>query len=416
MHDPHPLRYLRPAAVRRRGGAGMQRLSVAPASGRIYLKGSITMEQMIKFRTPTPKEWCRLMDVVDADDAKTHWSSVCSWACSDAASRHRCECRHPVCGVRTPYCYLFLSDMRVQDRLGFRPAFDSLPSGCCPSSLEDGESAAAVTLYMNGIPVKVPQDPTRGGDIEDYVPHSKLTFGPAINDPAYAVTVIKAGSVFIADRVLLKNIAYPDIERSITDAVMSTASIVAFPPSEAESPKSIIDILNFAARTLGYDITPKTTYDGTRIRVAQNMRDIFRRFYAFEDFDVSQAKLLADIQVDETLADYEIAVGDDFIYKSATIHEILEDFLKSEPEEDSDDDGYYHKLKKFADTLWGAIDDNRSRCENSRLVDVLYFGRNVLDAYVNNNIDRLIFTLSDRRTMYELLNLADLLPEDIEIK
>lgn len=139
-----------------------------------------------------------------------------------------------------------------------------------------------------------------------------MTFGPAINDPAYAVAAIKAGDVFVAGRVRLRNIAYPDIERAITDHRRA-------PSEEVRSPKPITDILDLAACTLGHDVTPKTACDGKRTRVAQNMRDICRRFYEVKDFDVSQAKLPADIQADEALADYEIAVGDGFIHRSAPV-------------------------------------------------------------------------------------------------
>lgn len=94
---------------------------------------------------------------------------------------------------------------------------------------------------------------------------------------------------------------------------------VAPPSEEVRSPKPITDILDLAARTLGHDVTPKTACGGKRTRVAQNMRDTCRRFYEVEDFDVSQAKLPADIQADEALADYEIAVGDGFIRRSAPV-------------------------------------------------------------------------------------------------
>lgn len=373
------------------------------------------MEQTIKFRIPTIQEWERLMEITHEDDAKTHWNRMGFWTCYNRLPDWDSIGHHRVCGLFTTRPWTSLPGTSVRGCIGFRPAFDSLPSGCCPRGPKDGESVAAATLYMNGTPVKVPQDPTRGGDIEDYIPHSKLTFGPAIDDPAYVVTAIKAGGVFIADRVLLKNIAYTDIESVVTDAFMSTAAIVTLPPGEVRSPDSVTGILNLVARACGYDVTPRTAYDCTKIRVAQNIQAALYQLYETENFDPYEAKMLADVNADETLADYEVAAGDGFAYEAATIHEVIEGILMSEEE---NFDNYCDQLKAFkafADTLWSKIDDNRRKRESSNVSGEICFGKRVLRAYVNNETNWLIFALTGC-DMYELLKQAGLLPEGIKIR
>ena len=71
----------------------------------------------------------------------------------------------------------------------------------------------AGTLYMNDMPVKVPQNPISIGDIPDYIPGAKLELGAPIQDAAYQVQAIKIGNIMIADRVLLKNISWDDLHK-----------------------------------------------------------------------------------------------------------------------------------------------------------------------------------------------------------
>ena len=94
--------------------------------------------------------------------------------------------------------------------VGFRPAFDVLDSDILGP---DGTVIMAGTLYMNDMPVKVPQNPISIGDIPDYIPGAKLELGAPIQDAAYQVQAIKIGNIMIADRVLLKNISWDDLHK-----------------------------------------------------------------------------------------------------------------------------------------------------------------------------------------------------------
>lgn len=94
--------------------------------------------------------------------------------------------------------------------VGFRPVFDVTG---IDTLIPNGALVAAATLYMNGVPVKVPQNPTEDGDVQDYIPGARLEFRPALKDPAYMVQTIKVGDILIADRALLKNISWDDLQR-----------------------------------------------------------------------------------------------------------------------------------------------------------------------------------------------------------
>jgi len=178
---------------------------------------------MIKMRIPTDQEWDRLMDVVHGDNEIVHWNDMTSWVekfgenMSPTVQALRLHLGKEYQANRgfsaTGACYYSMAYRRIVD-IGFRPAFDSLP-GIQPSDVSEGSVIPAGTLYMNGKPVKVPQNPVYYGDIWPYGPATKLTFGPAVKDPAYTVQVIAVGDVFIADRVLLCEISYDDIKAAI---------------------------------------------------------------------------------------------------------------------------------------------------------------------------------------------------------
>jgi hypothetical protein len=177
------------------------------------------MLEIKKMRLPTCEEWDRLVDITNGDDNWMHWNDMHSW-CQDVASV--LASRRAVRG--------WVSARRRNDRyattrnahLGFRPVVEILnPDPLTP----DGTIVTVGTLYMDSKPVKVPQSPTRNGDIPDYIPGAKLEMREALNDPSYQVQAIKAGDVLIADRVLLKNISWDDIAETIETAEPITTRV-----------------------------------------------------------------------------------------------------------------------------------------------------------------------------------------------
>jgi len=174
-------------------------------------------ENTIKMRIPTTEEWDRLMGTTSSDNIITHWKNMFSWIRDQALEAKYSLCR-AYRGYNSAHSYYYglASNRRVH--VGFRPAFDTLSSDFLPNGLGDGDIIIAGTLYMNGKPVKVPLNPVWDGDIESYIPGASLSFGPALDDPAYMVAAIKIGNTFIADRTLLNNISCKDIEQAVNSA------------------------------------------------------------------------------------------------------------------------------------------------------------------------------------------------------
>ena len=162
------------------------------------------MVQITKMRLPTNAEWNRLVDVVGEGDNVLHWSNMYSW-CQDTDPFY--PLKRMVRGRLLARYWGGRSISRRHANVGFRPAFEFSGN----RSLADGTVTTADTLYMDGSPVKVPVNPTKDGDIPDYIPGAKLEFREAIDDAAYQVKAIKVGNALIADRVLLKNISWGDL-------------------------------------------------------------------------------------------------------------------------------------------------------------------------------------------------------------
>lgn len=181
------------------------------------------MPEKINMRIPTTEEWDSFVDITHGDNAIIHWDEMLSWVYDKVLEKQNPEA-HELRGY-----YLgriqrsYEASYRYAD-VGFRPAFDNLNTGSCPSDPKDGDPIVIGTLYMDGKPVRVPENPMRGGDVEKYIPGTTLTFGLALNDPDYQVTAIKVGDVFIADRVLLVDISYNDIKSTGNEPIFDNAT------------------------------------------------------------------------------------------------------------------------------------------------------------------------------------------------
>lgn len=153
---------------------------------------------MIKMRIPTDQEWDQLVKVVRGKDEIAHWRDMGFWVekfgeeiTPELQEFHRNlgqEYQANRGFATAAACHYSPAYRRIVD-IGFRPAFDFLP-GIQPSDVPEGSVIPAGTLYMNGKPVKVPQNPVYFGDIWPYGPATKLAFGPAEKDPAYVVHTI----------------------------------------------------------------------------------------------------------------------------------------------------------------------------------------------------------------------------------
>lgn len=164
----------------------------------------------MNMRIVTDAEYKRLVELTQGDDAKIHWDRMFFWV-NDPEIMARKMLRR---GFVAPLNFQYDSASNRDKFVGFRPAIDGLTSNPQFSKVKEGESAVIGTLYMKAKPVKVPQKPNWEGDVSFYAIDSSLDMLEALPDPAYQVTGIRVGDAFIADRCLLKNISYEDIERA----------------------------------------------------------------------------------------------------------------------------------------------------------------------------------------------------------
>ena len=167
------------------------------------------MVQVKKMRLPTCEEYDLLATAAKEDNDIMYWLDMFSW-CQDVGP-DSASTRAVRGYLSARFWYNFDATNRFA-HVGFHPAVEILnPDPLTP----DGTIVTVGTLYMDGKPMKVPQNPTWYGDIPDYIPGAKLEMREALDDPSYQVKAIKTGDVLIADRVLLKNISWMDVEKNI---------------------------------------------------------------------------------------------------------------------------------------------------------------------------------------------------------
>lgn len=179
----------------------------------------------INMRIPTDGEFDRLMDVTHEDDSLSHWRDMCSWV-NAKENRYGIPASNRAVRGYNSARYWYIDGATNQNvSVGFRPAFDLEPDALSPD-IQDDRPVIIGTLFMNDVPVRIPQNPTWNGDIADYTPGAKLEIRPALDDPAYQVKAFQvADGIFVADRVLLKCISFLDIEDSLLDAADSPAGL-----------------------------------------------------------------------------------------------------------------------------------------------------------------------------------------------
>jgi len=163
-----------------------------------------------QMRLPINNEWDTLVDVTHGKNRIMHWEGIYSWCMGVSANRI-------VRGYFSTryFSYSYFPVSTRSECIGFRPVFETPASD---TMVSDGTAVVAGTLYMNNQPVRVPDNPVWNGDILDYVPGSTLELRDALSNPAYQVRAIKAGKVLIADRVLLQNISWDDIQEALATA------------------------------------------------------------------------------------------------------------------------------------------------------------------------------------------------------
>lgn len=171
-----------------------------------------------KMRLITPEEWKKMANLVHGDDSKMHWKDMASWVTDPDNCHHASKEGDRVCyGYYEAFRWFFSWVSTRHKPIGFRPVVDfsgELTFNGVP--LPPGMVITIGTLYMDDKPVRVPENPTSEGDIEDYVLGTELELREPLDDPHYQVKAIYMGKgVCVADRNLLKKISYEDIEQTL---------------------------------------------------------------------------------------------------------------------------------------------------------------------------------------------------------
>lgn len=162
-------------------------------------------------------EWDDVLNRLGRKANSLHQNAMYSW-CQDAPSGHP-EYRIYRGASRINRIWNHDEPTRRHALLGFRPIFiplnatTLLPDSSRIARMQDGTQLNMGTLYSDGNALNNPVNPTSRGDIPDYLPGAALRIGNTHKSPYKQIRVIKCGDILIADRNLLKNISWDDLNR-----------------------------------------------------------------------------------------------------------------------------------------------------------------------------------------------------------
>lgn len=170
---------------------------------------------MLEFqmRFPIFSEYERLCRIVDNKNEAMHWDGNFSVILANVSPK-RFEARgYASC--------LFGSGTSANphyrgEHTGFRPAFICANHEEIPEDIKRGDVIVIGTLYVNGEPVRVPQeyDAETVHMVND--PISEMRLGPALDEPDYTIWGIYIErATFIADRPILRNMTIDEIEKNL---------------------------------------------------------------------------------------------------------------------------------------------------------------------------------------------------------
>ena len=151
-------------------------------------------------RIPTNEEYNMLVETTCGEESKMYWDQMYSWVNDTKAEYKLSMLSRADRGYFSASNWDFDSASSRLVYVGFRPAFEPLE---VETLAPQGELSIIGTLYMDGLPVEVPQKPKLRGDIATYIPSARLEVRPPLGDPAYIITGFRVGNAVVADRVLL---------------------------------------------------------------------------------------------------------------------------------------------------------------------------------------------------------------------
>lgn len=175
-----------------------------------------------------PSEWDSILDKVGESNEVLHWFYIWSW-CQEPiygntfienATRNIRPATHRVLrGCGSARSMIVSTNTGRGAYMGYRPILEPMDPATMEPDINtwadhpDGSVIRLGSLYMDGVPLSIPQAPTDLGDIPDYIPGTSLRIGETDADPNKQLRLIKSGHLFIADRNLLKKVSWEDLNR-----------------------------------------------------------------------------------------------------------------------------------------------------------------------------------------------------------
>lgn len=165
----------------------------------------------------TNNDWSRIAELLGKQEDRFHCEGMFSW-CQDTPKEHPESKTYR--GFSSPNHWNHFPPTRHNAMSGFRPKLIPLnletlqPDPSYLSSFKDGSTFLMGTLYMDQVPLHSPHNPVWLGDIPSYIPGASIRIGDSDKDPNNQISWIKSGDCLIADRNILKDIAWTDIERN----------------------------------------------------------------------------------------------------------------------------------------------------------------------------------------------------------
>lgn len=169
---------------------------------------------------------------------------------------------------------------------------------------------------------------------------------------------------------------------------MKHRTIIKLTKTELESVGAFTSFYMLVAKKLGITDSPRTRFNCAKICVAQNIQDAWFVHYTSRGFSPAQIAMqlcISSAKVDKTLRDFEVAVEDGFICEEYSIEEVIKDLLGENNE------------KKLI-TVCQDIRRNLNEVDTSNPG----YGRDILRAYLNNDVHELFRTLTGQDICYTL--------------
>ena len=201
------------------------------------LSGGQTTDKETGFAV-RPNEWDTVLDTLGEDNEVFHSTGMLT-LCRDTFSipngRFSITCAVLRGGIE-PRAWeeTYQARQRKEEILhvGYRPVlvpldpvtFEVDPNGL--DDIEDGTIITAGTLYMNGVALQNPQNPTREGDVPKYIEDAELFIDTNSTDQDTQIHWVKAGNLLVADRVLLSNVYWVDLDKqNLVDGILPMKEI-----------------------------------------------------------------------------------------------------------------------------------------------------------------------------------------------